>query len=149
MTIQVPTRRTPPVWTAWRFGHPDLGDGLGGLSVGPNGRIELVRDAEAIRQSLMLLLSTRPGERVMRPDYGCDLWRLVFSPNDDTTAGLAIHYVRRAVERWEPRVEILSLDATRHPDGPERLLIVLEYRVRATRRTGQLAYPVELTGENR
>ena len=44
MTIQVPTRRTPPVWTAWRFGHPDLDDDLSGLSVGSQGRIELPLD---------------------------------------------------------------------------------------------------------
>ena len=140
-------------YRAWRFVHPDLvATGTtpsAGLQVSPRGRIEMVEGDESIRQSLLLLLSTTPGERVMRPAYGCHLRRLVFSPNDETTAGLAIHYVRRAVERWEPRIEILSLDATRHPEAPERLLIVLEYRVRATRRSGQLAYPVDLTGENR
>ena len=47
----------------------------------------------AIRQSIILLLTTTPGERVMRPDYGCPLHRLMFQPNDATTAGLAIHYV--------------------------------------------------------
>ena len=57
---------------------------------------------DAVRQSILLLLSTRPGERVMRPDNGCDLYRLAFAPSDDMTAGLAIHYVRQAVERWEP-----------------------------------------------
>jgi len=46
------------------------------------------------------------GERVLRPEYGCDLHRLVFSPNDATTAGLAVHYVRAALLRWEPRIEI-------------------------------------------
>lgn len=146
MTIQVPTRRTPPVWTAWRFGHPDLGEGLSGLSVGPNGRIELVRDAEAIRQSLMLLLSTRPGERVMRPDYGCDLWRLVFSPNDDTTAGLAIHYVRRAVERFEPRVVVLAIDAGPAADAPDRLEVILDYRPKLGGPADRLVAAVPLEG---
>lgn len=146
MTIPVPTRRTPPVWTALRFGHPDLDDDLRGLSVGPRGRIELVRDAEAVRQALMILLSTRPGERVMRPDYGCDLWRLVFSPNDDTTAGLAIHYVRRAVERFEPRVVILSLDAGPAPDAPDRLEVVLDYRPRLGGPAERLVAAVPLQG---
>ena len=72
---------------------------------------------EAVRQSILLLLSTIPGERVMRPTYGCHLHRLVFWPNDDTTAGLAIHYVRRAVERFEPRVEVIRVDATRDADA--------------------------------
>ena len=146
MTIQVPTRRTPPVWTAWRFGHPDLGDGLGGLSVGPSGRIELVRDAEAIRQSLLLLLSTRPGERVMRPDYGCALATLIFSSNDDTTAGLAIHYVRRAVERFEPRVVILAIDAGPAADAPDRLEVILDYRPKLGGPADRLVAAVPLEG---
>jgi len=85
----------------------------------------------------------------MRPHYGCELKRLVFAPNDETTAGLAIHYVRRAVERWEPRVEILSVDAGGDPDAAGRLLIALEYRVRATSRTGRIVQPLDLTGEGR
>ena len=81
----------------------------------------MVEDDASIRQSLLLLLSTSPGERVMRPDYGCSLRRLVFAPNDDTTAGLAIHYVRQAVERWEPRVEILASMPVATRSIPERL----------------------------
>jgi hypothetical protein len=92
----------------------------------------------------MLLISTRPGERVMRPEYGCDLARLVFSPNDDTTAGLAIHFVRRAVERWESRVEVLRVDATRDPEESTRLVIALDYRVRATLRAGSVQVGVDL-----
>ena len=57
----------------------------------------------------------------MRPDYGCDIHRLIFSPNDDTTAGLAIYYVQRALDRWEPRVEVLQPDARRDPEDPGRL----------------------------
>jgi phage baseplate assembly protein W len=146
MTIQVPTRRRPPVWTAWRFGHPDVDGGLRGLSVGANGRIELVRDAEAIRQALMLLLSTRPGERIMRPDYGCDLWRLVFAPNDFTTAGLAMHYVERAVQRFEPRVVIIAIDAGPAPDDPDRLDVTLDYRPKLGGPADQLVATVALQG---
>jgi phage baseplate assembly protein W len=84
---------------------------------------------------------------VMRPEYGCHLDRLVFSPNVDTTAGLAIHFVRRAIERWEPRADILGVDAERHPEEPNRLDIVLAYRVRATQRAHELRVPVDLQGE--
>jgi phage baseplate assembly protein W len=101
----------------------------------------------SIRQAILMLLSTTPGERVMRPTYGCHLRRLVFSPNDDTTAGLAIHYVRTALDTWEPRIDILSLDAHRHPDAAEILEIVLEYRVRETHRHDVLTYTVSLTGD--
>ena len=121
----------------------------GGLQVTPRGRIEMVEGDASIRQSLLLLLSTSPGERVMRPDYGCSLRRLIFAPNDDTTAGLAIHYVRRAVERWEPRVEVLAVDAGRDPVAPSACVIALDYRVRATRRADTIVYPLNLAGEAR
>jgi len=140
-------------YRAWRFVHPDVvfeeTAPSGGLQVTPRGRIEMVEGDASIHQSLLLLLSTSPGERVMRPDYGCSLRRLVFGPNDDTTAGLAIHYVRRAVERWEPRVEVLAVDAGRDAVNPERLVIALDYRVRATRRADTLVYPFDLAGEAR
>ena len=67
----------------------------------------------------------------MRPDYGCALATLIFSSNDDTTAGLAIHYVRRAVERFEPRAVVISVDAGPAPQRPDVLDVVLEYRPRA------------------
>ena len=83
----------------------------------------------------------------MRPQYGCQIHRLVFSPNDDTTAGLAIHYVKRALNRWEPRIDVLNIDAGRNEETPELLTIVLEYQVRATQRTENLAFSLDLTGE--
>ncbi len=116
------------VWTGWRFGHPDLDELPAGLFVDNTGRLSLVSGDDAVRQSLLLLLSTRPGERVMRPDYGCLLGTLVFSPNDDTTAGLAIHYVRQAVERFEPRAVVVRVDAGPDPLRPEQLDVVLDYR---------------------
>jgi len=136
-------------YRAWRFVHPDFDTGAVATGIGnsPTGGIAMVDEAASVRQSILLLLSTRTGERIMRPDYGCELYRLVFSPNDDTTAGLAIHYVRRAVLHWEPRVEILHLDATRNPDADSTLDVVLEYRVRSTQRREQLAFSLNLAGE--
>lgn len=83
----------------------------------------------------------------MRPDYGCDLRRLLFAPNDATTHGLAIHYVRRALQRWEPRVEILRLDATSSADDPGRMDIALEYRLRHALQRDLLHISVDLQAE--
>ena len=133
----------------WLFIHPDFDTrgGAPGLALSARGGIALVAGDDAVRQAILLLLSTMPGERVMRPDYGCELHRLLFAPNDDTTAGLAIFYVRRAVERWEPRVEVLRVDAGRNPQRPDLLDVILEYRVRATQRRDQLAFALALAGE--
>lgn len=132
----------------WRFGHPDLdrsADRLG-LTLTPRNTIQLVAGDDAVRQAVLLLLSTRPGERVMRPDYGCAIHTLVFSPNDDTTAALAIHYVRRALQRWEPRINILNIDAGQHPEETSVLRILLVYQVRATHEIEQLQLDVNLAG---
>ncbi|MCB0108634.1 MAG: GPW/gp25 family protein [Caldilineaceae bacterium] len=133
---------------AWRFGHPDLDRSAGqvGLTLSPRNTIQMVEEEAAIRQAVLLLLSTRPGERVMRPDYGCAIHTLAFSPNDDTTAALAIHYVRRALLRWEPRIEIRSLDANQHPDAPNTLQIVLTYQVRTTQSLEEILLDLELSG---
>lgn len=135
-------------YRAWKFTDPDsVPEGKpAGLTVSNRGGIEMVEGNAAVRQSILMLLATRPGERVMRPNYGCNLHRLVFSTNEDITAGLAIHYVRQALERWEPRVEIMQLDASRSETFPGQLELYLEYRVRATLQTERLAYAFDLTG---
>jgi phage baseplate assembly protein W len=135
-------------YRAWQFEHPDY-DVPGeeaGLRLTARRAIAMIEDDQAVRQSILLLLSTVPGERVMRPDYGCSLNQLIFSPNDDTTAGLAIHFVRQALERWEPRAEILQLEAEANEAAGEILEIRLEYRVRATRKVSTLVLPLNLAG---
>lgn len=139
----------PLRYRAWRFLHPDLDvpEQFSGLVISPTGGIEMVDDHASVRQAIFLLISTIPGERVMRPDYGCDLHKLIFSPNDDTTAGLAIHYVRQALDRWEPRIQVTYLDADPHPEDPARLDILLEYRLRRANQTEQIAFSINLAGE--
>ncbi len=136
-------------FVAWQFLHPDLDvpEDFAGLQIGPAGRVQMADEEASVRQALLLLLSTTPGERVMRPTYGCSLRHLVFAPNDDTTAGLAIHYVRQAIERWEPRVRITRLDATRTPEAAESLTILLEYQIKSTQRTGRAVFALNLAGD--
>jgi phage baseplate assembly protein W len=137
-----------PQYRAWRFVHPDLDaqDEFAGLQITPTGGIEMVEESRSVRQAILILLTTTPGERVMRPEYGCELHRIMFSPNDLTTAGLAIHFVRKALARWEPRIQILRLDAGANPDDDARLDILLEYRLRRTRRTDEVALSIDLAG---
>ena len=137
-------------YRAWGFLHPDFdlqAEGRPGVRISPTGGITMVDEDASVRQAVLLLLTTSPGERVMRPDYGCDLRKLIFSPNDDTTAGLAKHYVKKALDRWEPRIEVLHLDADDSPEAPDRLLITLEYRVRATQAVHQLGLTLHLAGD--
>jgi phage baseplate assembly protein W len=135
-------------YRAWQFVHPDLDEAREnfGLQLSSRGSVAMVSEEASVRQAILLLLSTSPGERVMRANYGCDLHRLVFNPNDDTTCGLAIHYVRQALERWERRIRILELDAHPHPENPGALEIFLRYAVISSHQTGELLVPVSLTG---
>ncbi len=141
-------------YMAFEFVHPDFGTRAGhGAPAGESGMrlsakraLSLIYNESSVRQAILILLTTRPGERVMRPQYGCMLHTLTFAPNDDTTAGLAIHFVRQALDRWEPRIRITRLDAGRDPDAPGVLAIYLEYLVLATNRTEQLIVPVILSG---
>lgn len=135
-----------PRYRAWRFLHPDFDapETSAGLQIDHGGRVAMVEKDASIRQSILLLFSTAPGERVMRPEYGCDLEQLVFAGNDETTAGLAIHLVRRVLVRWEPRVEVTALDARWDEARPGHLEILLDYRVRATQRADQLVFPLNL-----
>lgn len=136
-----------PANRAIRFTLPAVGTPeLPGLGVTGMGRLATVDGPASIRQALLLLLATRPGERVNRPDYGCHLWRMAFAPNDDTTAGLAMHYVSRAVELWERRVEVLSVDAAAASDDDALLEVRLRYRIKATHTTDELAVAVPLSG---
>ena len=133
-----------PRFRAWRFVHPGF-DVADGLRPSPMGGIDMVDDLASVRQSILLLLFTSPGERVMRADYGCDLVQLVSMPTNETTLGLAIYYVRKALERWEPRIEILHLDAEFNDRDPSRMDIVLEYRVRGTPPVDRLTVPFNLS----
>lgn len=121
-----------------------LDDGPPGLRTDALGRLATVTGAASVRQALLLLLSTRPGERVNRAGYGCHLFRLAFEPADDTTAGLAIHYVSRAVETWEKRVTVLGIEAGIPADDPSVLEVRMRYRVNATQATDEVAVAVPI-----
>lgn len=137
----------PDNYCAMYFHHPDFDrdSAVNGLQIAPTGRLTMVAEEQSIRQAILLLLSTTRGERVMRADYGCDLNQLVFMPTDETTLGFAIHLVRQALQQWEPRIDILQLDADYNKNEPYRMDIVLEYRVRRSGATDRLTLTRTLT----
>jgi phage baseplate assembly protein W len=108
------------------------------------GQVAMVEHEENVRQAIWLILSTAPGERVMRPDFGCGIHDLVFAPNSPGTAGQIIGEVRQALVRWEPRIDLLEVDALPDPAQPTRLLIVIKYQVRTTNNEFNLVYPFYL-----
>ena len=98
---------------------------------------------ESIQESIWIILSTAPGERVMRPDFGCGIHRWVFEVNDAATVGQVTKEVRDALIRWEPRIDVLDV-VTEVKGRGEVLLINIHYRVRSTNNYFNLVYPFYL-----
>jgi phage baseplate assembly protein W len=119
-----------------------LGTGIAfPLSVTDDGLIAMNALEDHVRQSILLILQTARGERVMRPDFGCDLDELVFEPLRQATYTLAEHHVKQALIRFEPRIEVLGVQVAASPQQQDDLLIHLRYRVRSTDTTFNLVYP--------
>ena len=121
-----------------------LGVGVG-FPIRPeaNGALALAAYEDSVRQSILIILGTSPGERAMRPDFGCGLYDLVFEPNDATTAGHIADTVSEALLRFEPRIDVVTVDVRRGSEA-EVLLIDIEYQVRATNNVFNLVYPFYL-----
>jgi len=111
------------------------------LGVDRRGALALARDGDDVRQAISIILSTAPGERPMRPEFGCGVHDYVFDVLDAATLGQMETEVRRALERWEPRIDVLDVDfeLDGNSDGP--LAITIEYRLRATNDVRNLVYP--------
>lgn len=118
----------------WRF--PIDVDGRGGIA--------LARGDGDIEESVILILSTAKGERVMRPEFGSSIHDFVFAPNNATTAGLLSYHVQEALTRWEPRIEVTAIDVRPDPLEASRVLIDIQYVVRATNDERNLVYPFYL-----
>jgi phage baseplate assembly protein W len=111
------------------------------VEIDRSGGIAVSEHDESIRQSILIILGTAPGERVMRPHFGCEIHELVFAPNNLSTASLAAHYCIEALTKWEPRIEEVEASAEPSTDNPNRLDILIKYKVRATNNTRNLVYP--------
>lgn len=105
------------------------------------GRLVFVGDEEKIRQSLWIILSTAPGERQMRPDFGCGIHDLVFQPNTAALRGLVREKVRAALARWEPRIDVVEVRVETPPEARNHLLIAVDYRIRTNNAFYNLVYP--------
>ncbi len=109
-------------------------------SVTPAGTIRLITGPEEIDAAIRMILSTIPGERVMRPEFGCRMWSLVFAPLTDGTLGQIEQYVREALDRWEPRIDVDTVTAVADQESAE-VKIELDYRLRSTNDVRNLVFP--------
>ena len=119
-----------------------IGSGLAfPLQVDRRGGIALARDETDIEQAIELILGTAPGERPMRPEFGCGVHDFVFDSIDATTVGKMELAIRDALDRWEPRVFVETVEFNLDEVADGRLIIDIGYRVRVTNTMRNLVYP--------
>jgi phage baseplate assembly protein W len=114
------------------------------IDAGADGEVALSDYDRDVREAVHIVLSTNPGERVMRPDFGAGLRALLFEPMTATTASLVRHRVEQALVLWEPRIDVLSVNVRLQPGAQAGLVVEVEYRVRATNSFYNLVYPFYL-----
>jgi phage baseplate assembly protein W len=119
------------IGAGWSF--PIRTDASGGIALS-------TRERE-IEEAIRLILATAKGERPMRPEFGCGIHDLVFSPINETTAGSIGYEVRISLDRWEPRIEVQDVVVTSYAEDPGILQIDVRYSIRTTNNPRNLVFP--------
>ena len=95
-----------------------------------NGSVAFSEYEENIRQNITIIIGTRLGERQMLPEFGCQIHELLFAPSNQSTSYLAAEYVKIALTRWEPRIEVLQVDSSFDPSGA--IKVQIGYQITST-----------------
>lgn len=111
------------------------------LTVDENKQIAMVGYEDDIKESILIILNTSKGERVMRPDFGCGIHDFMFSVVNTATLSLIKHHVREALATWEPRIEVLAVTTSTERLNEGIISIDVRYRVRRTNTVFNLVYP--------
>lgn len=119
------------IGTGWRF--PITVNAKGGLnwSAGP----------QRVQDAIWIILSTSLGERVMRPTFGAGVEDFVFEPNSAELRARLAETIQAALTQWEPRIELVDVEAIESPQGPNYVLVTIEYRIRSTNELYNMVYP--------
>lgn len=117
------------------------------IGIGAQGGMALASARSEIDQSIHIILSTAIGERVMRPTFGSRLHELVFAPCSEQTMALASQYAEEALAMWEPRLEITEITTVADAARNGRILINIQYEIKATSDRRSLVYPFYIIPE--
>jgi phage baseplate assembly protein W len=93
---------------------------------------------------MRIILLTAPGERVMRPKFGCRIWDLLFEPVSPSLLGLIADAVDEALAQWEPRIDVVAVRPAPDSDQDGLVRVVIDYRVRTTNDRRNLVFPFYL-----
>lgn len=121
--------------TGWKFP----------IRVNARGGFSFSRHEQDIEESVWIILSTAKGERVMLPEFGSGIHDYVFAPNNPATRGSIAYEVQKALVEFESRIDVESVRVESFPESDNRLLILIDYRVRSNNAKRNLVYPFYLT----
>ncbi len=125
-----------------------LGKGIGfPVRLDAKGNVALTEFEQNIEEAIQIIIGTAPGERIMRPEFGCRIHDFVFYPNNSATASLVSFYVREALQKWEPRVDSIEVAAYPDVEMENVMRIDVNYRIRRTNSPRNLVYPFFLRRE--
>ena len=111
------------------------------LRTDATGGIALVMREREIEEAIRLVLGTAPGERPMRPEFGCRIHDYVFASADGATASAIAAEVREAIRRWEPRVDVDDVQVSFDARDPAVMYIDLKYAIKRTNDRRNLVFP--------
>jgi hypothetical protein len=111
------------------------------LRIDATGGLALVEREREIQEAIRLILGTSEGERPMRPEFGCRIHDEIFASPDEAACGRIAHHVRRALRRWEPRIEVRSVEVSPDPGDPSTLFIDVSYSIKGTNDPRNLVFP--------
>ncbi|MDZ4763510.1 MAG: GPW/gp25 family protein [Chloroflexota bacterium] len=114
------------------------------FQLGDRNHIALASGDLAIRQSIYVIVYTVPGERVMRPDFGCEIHSLIFDPINDETAVVAERYVREAILLWEPRIDLKAVTVKPGDSDLGEMWIDITYQIKGYYEPRSLVIPFYL-----
>jgi phage baseplate assembly protein W len=122
-----------PPFVGRGFSFPLRIDGSGGFA--------MESGAADIEKAMRVILMTAPGERPMRPEFGCEIWSLLFEPINANTLGRMERAVQEAMSRWEPRAEILEVVVDPDDAAVGAVHISIDYRIQETNDERNLVLP--------
>lgn len=126
-----------------------VGQGLSWpLQLNSQGAVAMTQGQAEIEQSIRIILETIPGERVMRPEFGCRAWELMFAPRNATTEAQLIEHVRDALRIWEPRINVTSVQIARNTGYDDSVILTdIRYVVKNTHDERSIVYPFYIMDE--
>ncbi len=126
-----------------------IGQGLNWpLQLNAQGGVAMSQGQMEIEQSIRIILETIPGERVMRPEFGCRAWELMFAPRNAATEAQLIEFVQEALRMWEPRIVVTAVEIARNSSYDDSVILTdIRYQVKNTHDERSIVYPFYIMDE--